>query len=167
MTRALTVRQRTAPPIDRWSARRLKSGGGYDTTSPRTLAPGLDTELTRYPGTVFDSQIVRDRGPYFAAPRYTPPAVSWISWTAAGPLRPELNMRNTTWREMVGNSASRFPFIEGSPTGGMHTMGPAGVARTVQRYVTTPQMTSARIDRLSPALYASQTYSQTTRLQGR
>ena len=85
---ALTQRQRTAPPIDRWSARRGESAGGYDQTSPRTLAPGLDTELARYPGTVNDGQIMRDRGPFYMAPRYLPPPVTWISWTAAGPTRP-------------------------------------------------------------------------------
>lgn len=162
---SLSQRQRTAPPIDRWSARRGESAGGYDTTSPRTLAPGLDTELTRYPGTSFDSQIVRDRGPFYARPRYVPPPVTWISWTAAGPCRPELGMRNTTWRNLVGNSRSRYPVVD-SPTTGMHTMITPGVARTVPRYVSTPQMRGARINRLLPGQYSGQTYSQTTQLQG-
>jgi len=161
----LTERQRTAPPIDRWSARRGESGGGYDTTSPRTLAPGIDNQLHRYPGTVFDGQIMRDRGPFYMQPRYTPPADGWVNWTEAGPTRPELHMRNATLRTMVGNSNSRYPTIS-SPTGGMHTMITPGVARTVQRYVTAPQMTGARINRLAPGQYSGQTYSQTTRIQG-
>lgn len=169
MNAGLSARQRTVPPIDRWSARGhgQESGGGYDMTSPRTLAPGLDSELARYPGTVFDSEVLRDRGPFYEVPRYTPPADNWVNWTKAGPTRPELHMRCVTLRDMVGNSASRFPYVAGSPTGGMHTMGTAGVARTVDRYVTTPQMVGARTDRLAPAVYASQTYSQTTRVQGR
>lgn len=163
---AMTRRQRCAPPMDRWTARRGESAGGYDQTSPRTLAVGLDDERTRYPGTVFDGLIQRDRGPFYMSPRYIPPPVTWISWTAAGPTRPELHMRNASLREMVGNTRSRFP-VTNSPTTGMHTMGPAGVARTVDRYVTTPQMTGARIDRLAPGQYSGQTYSQTTQVQGR
>lgn len=167
MDAALTQRQRTAPPIDRWSARRKESGGGYDVASPRTLAVGLETEDARYPGTVFDTQIQRDRGPYYSAPRFIPPPVTWISWTAAGPTRPELGMRNATLREMVGNTRSRFPVVPDAPTKGMHTMTPSGVSRTVPRFVTTPQMVPARIDRLAPGQYSGQTYSQTTRVQGR
>jgi len=163
---ALTHRQRDEPPADRWHARRLESGGGYDQTSPRTLAVGLETELARYPGDAFDQRIVRDRGPYYQHARFIPPPVTWISWTEAGPRRPELHMRCASLRTMVGNSESRYPVID-SPTSGMHTMGPSGVARTVQRYVTTPQMVGARQFRLSPGQYSGQTYSQTTQIQGR
>ncbi len=162
----LSQLQRQAPPADRWHARRLESAGGYDVAVPRTLAVGIDDERARYPGTVFDTEIMRDRGPYYQQARFIPPPVTWISWTAAGPIRPELNMRNVTLRTMVGNDTSRFPVIN-SPTTGMHTMGPSGVARTVPRYVETPQMTAARQFRLSPGQYSGQTYSQTTRLQGR
>lgn len=164
MTRP-TVRQRTAPPIDRRHARRGEAAGGYDTTNPRTLAPGLETELARYPGTVFDGRITRDRGPYYDHDTYIPAGQSWVSWTAAGPTRPELHMRNATLRQLVGNSRSRYPVIN-SPSTGMHTMGVAGVARTGQRYVKTPQMMPGRQDRLAAGQYAGQTYSQTTRVQG-
>lgn len=161
----LTRRQRTAPPMDRWSARRGDSGGGYDVASPRTLAPGIDNDLPRYPATVFDGGIVRDRRPYYQAPTYLPPPVTWINWTAAGPPRPELHMRNASLRMMAGNTASRYPVVD-SPTTGMHTMGPTGVQRTAPRYVQTPQMVPGRYDRLRPGQYAGQTYSQTTRIQG-
>lgn len=147
--------------------RRGEAAGGYDTTSPRTLAPGIDNELARYPGTAFDQRVRRDRGPFYQRPTYLPPPQTWVNWTAAGPPRPELHMRNATLRTMVGTSASRFPTVAGSPTGGMHTMTPSGVSRTVPRYVSTPQMTAARQMRLSPGQYSGQTYSQTTRLQGR
>lgn len=153
--------------MDRWAARRGPSAGGVDQASPRTLAPGLDTELTRYPGTVNDTLIIRDRGPWYASPRYVPPPVTWVNWTAAGPTRPELHVRNVSLRTMVGNTASRFPYLPSSPTGGMHTMVTPGVARTVARFVRTPQMVPGRPDRLSPGQYTGQTYSQTTRLQGR
>jgi len=160
-------RQRSAPPIDRRTPRRGDAAGGYDVVEgPRTLAPGLDTELARYPGTVFDTKVIRDRGPFYAQPTYGPPGVSWTSWTAAGPTRPELHMRNATWRNMVGNSMSRYPVVD-SPSTGMHTMGPAGTQRTAERYVTTPQMVAERQYRLSPGQYSGQTYSQTTKVQGR
>jgi hypothetical protein len=164
-TRYLTARQRTGPPSDRTSPRRLESAGGIDVADPRTLAPGIEDTLSRYPGTVYDGALVRDRGPYFQRPVYIPPPVTWVNWTAAGPLRPELHARNATWRNLVGNSRSRFPVVD-SPTTGMHTMGQPGTARTLSRYVAVPQMVPARPDRLSPAVYAGQTYSQTTRLQG-
>lgn len=165
-SRYLTDRQREEPPVDRRSFRRLQSGGGYEEPDPRTLAVGIEDEKARYPGTVFDTEIVRDRGPYFQHPRVPRPGDGWVNWTAAGPLRPELHQRSVSFRTMVGNSASRYPVVA-TPTTGMHTMGPAGVARTVERYVTTPQMTAARPFRLSPGQYNGQTYSQTTRLQGR
>lgn len=162
----MTRRQRATPPADRWSARRLEAGGGIETADPKTLAAGLGTELARYPGDAFDGQVQRDRGPFMAQPHYTPAAQAWVNWTEAGPLRPELHMRNVTLRTLVGNTRSRFPYVQGTPTGGMHTMGPAGVERTLPRYVQTPQMTYARVNRLSPGQYAGQTYSQTTALQG-
>lgn len=158
-------RQRLAPPIDRATARRGESGGGYEYADPQTLAPGIESELARYPGTAFDGQIVRDRGPWFSRPRYTPPGNGWVNWTQAGPLRAELNMRNATWRNLAGNSRSRYPVIN-TPTTGMHTSTPSGVSRTVGRYQVTPQMTAARQFRLQPGQYFGQTYSQTTRLQG-
>lgn len=162
----MTRRQRTAPPIDRWAARRGDAAGGYETANPRTLAVGIEDEKARYPGTVNDGGIIRDRTPWFKASRPMPPGVSWVSWTAAGPVQPSLHMRNATYRDWQGNSSSRFPAVQ-SPTGGMHTMTPAGQARTVARYVTTPQMQAARINRLSPGQYSGQTYSQTTVSQGR
>lgn len=165
MNPALTSRQRTAPPMDRWHARRLESGGGYEFPDPKTLAVGIEDERARYPGTVYDDEILRDRGPFFQRPRFIPPADNWVSWTKAGPARPELHMRNATLRDMVGNSASRYPVVD-TPSTGMHTMGPAGVARTFPRFQQTPQMTGTRQFRLLPGQYSGQTYSQTTQVQG-
>lgn len=159
-------RQRTAPPIDRTTARRGESGGGYDLVEgPRTIATGIVDTYARYPGTAFDGRILRDRAPFYEHPTYSSPGDGWVNWTQAGPARPELHMRNTTWRNLVGNSRSRYPVVD-SPSTGMHTMGPAGVARTADRYVSTPQMVAARPFRLAPGQYAGQTYSQTTQVQG-
>lgn len=145
----------------------MESAGGYDTTHPLTLAPGLETELPRYPGTVFDGQVIRDRMPWYSVSVRSPVGDSWVDWTAAGPPRAELHMRTTEWREESGASRSRYPYIPGSPTGGMHTMTKSGVDRTLPRYVETPQMTGARINRLSSSRYSGQSYSQGTAVQGR
>jgi hypothetical protein len=167
---AIERRQRATPPIDRRSPRRGLAPGGYDKPDPRTIAPGIETELPRYPGTTNDAEIVRDKVPWYSIS--DPPTVgdSWVNWTAAGPPRAELHMRNVTWRNMVGNSRSRFPYMPLSPTGGMHTMipsGPASSRQTPQRFQSgNPQMMPARQDRLASARYAGQSYSQTTRMQG-
>lgn len=166
MSDFLSRRQRQAPPMDLTDARRRTSGGGRDeVTGPRTLAPGMDDERSRYPGNFFDTRILYDRGPYYQRPRFTPAGQSWVNWTAAGPSRPELHMRAVTLRQMVGNSTARFPVVA-TPTTGMHTMYSPATARTQPRYVQTPQMVGTRQMRLSPSRYANQTYSQTTKLQG-
>lgn len=164
----LTARQRAAVPYNRQSARRGLAAGGYDRADPMTLAPGLESETTRYPGTVFDQGITRDRGAFFAQPRYMPPAQSWVNWTEAGPLRPELHGRNASLRTMQGNTDSRYPTVN-SPTGGLHTMvpsGPAGSDQTPGRYRAVPQMRYARTDRLASGQYRGQSFSQTTAVQG-
>lgn len=164
----LTDRQRAAPPINRTSARRGIAPGGIDRADPRTLAPGLESEVARYPGTVFDGGIVRDRGAYYQQPRYMPPPQSWVNWTEAGPTRPELHGRNASLRTMQGNTESRYPTVN-SPTGGLHTMipsGPGGSEQTPGRYASVQQMRYARTDRLQPGQYRGQSYSQGTALQG-
>lgn len=167
----LTTRQRTAPPIDRRSARRGLAAGGQDTISGnRTLTPGVETEQARYPGTVNDSAIMRDRRPWYPSDPYIPPPVTWVNWTEAGPIRPELHMRTVDWRTMVGNTESRFPLNPDSPTGGRHTMIPSGPASNItqRRYVDSglSQMVPGRPNRLAHARYTGQSYSQTTVPQG-
>lgn len=168
----LTARQRSAPPINRHAARRGLAAGGYDRAAPATLAPGLETELTRYPGTANDAGVTRDRRPFYSTTAdYVPPPLTWVNWTLAGPARAELHMRTVDLRSMVGNSTGRYPYVPGAPTGGRHTMtpaGPGGSAQTRDRYVGAglPQMRAARPDRLAPARYTGQSYSQTTAVQG-
>lgn len=155
------IGQRQPIPVDRRTPRRGVGRGGYDTAHPMTLAPGFDDTNARYPGTLGDTRVFRDRGPYYQRPTYIPPGDGWKNWTADGPARPELHMRNVTFRIMAGNSASRYPLVN-TPTGGLHTNTEAGVKRTVRRYVTAQQMVGARVNRLALGQYAGQTYSQTT-----
>lgn len=163
----LSQRQRAAPPIDRYHLRRGLSGGGYDTTHPMTLAPGMENDLARYPGTVHDGGVLRERRPYYHAETRSAVGDGWVNWTAAGPPRAELHMRTTEYR--VEQGGTRYPFIPSSPTGGRHTMVPNATAYTMPRYVDgqIPQMSGARINRLSAARYAGQSYSQSTAVQGR
>jgi hypothetical protein len=164
---ALTSRQRTPPPIDRWHARRGPAAGGYDFAPGRTLARGYEDELAREDAGYNDRLLMRDRWPWYHREERSGVGNGWVDWSAAGPPRPELHMRNATWRPEAGSSSSRFPYVPGSPTGGMHTMHRPGVARTMPRYVTTPQMRGVRTDRLTASRSGSRTYSQTTRMQGR
>lgn len=164
---ALSQRQRAAPPIDRWHARRMTAGGGYDTTHPMTLAPGMENDQARYPGTTQDVAVQRDKSPFYHAETRGNVGDGWVNWTAAGPPRAELHMRTTTYRAEQGGS--RFPFIPGSPTGGRHTMVPSATQYTTPRFVDSglPQMQGARINRLAAARYSGQSFSQTTAVQGR
>ena len=122
--------------------------------------------VTRTLGTAFDRLIMRDRHPTYYRGTYIPPGDNWVSWTAAGPARPALHMRQATYRPWAGSSSSRFPYIPTSPTGGLHTDTGHSKPRTERRYAATPQQQAARINRLSPSRYHGQTYSQQTAVQG-
>lgn len=164
---ALSQRQRAAPPIDRWHARRGLSAGGYDRSNPMTLAPGMENDQARYPGTTQDGALLRDKSAFYHVGQKGNVGDGWVNWTAAGPVRAELHARTYTWRDEQGGS--RYPFIPGSPTGGRHTMVPSATTYTTPRYVDSglPQMQGARVNRLAAARYSGQSYSQSTAVQGR
>jgi hypothetical protein len=187
----MTERQREPVPFDRRPVRRRNSTGGRPVLGARqTLAPGLDTEAARYPGTVNDTRIARQQMPWYPMDTYTPAGNSWVNWTLAGPCRPELHMRDATYRLMEGNSATRqllypapgpavtVPGYRSLPDGriiqptttvrvGLHTDPKRAARVTVERYTNrNPRMTTARQDRLRSGQYTGQSYSQTTRIQG-
>lgn len=183
--------QREAVPFDRRPVRRRNSGGGEPRQLlRRTLAAGMDSESARFPGTVNDNLIRRQQQAWYPMDTYTPAGNSWVSWTDAGPCRPELHMRDASYRLMQGNSRTRQLLNPGpgltvtapgyrstqdgriiQPTTqvrvGLHT-DPKRTARiTVERYTNkNPRMTTARQDRLRSGQYTGQSYSQTTRVQG-
>ena len=184
-------RQREPVPFNRRGARRRNGlGGAVAELTRRTLVAGMDGEATRFPGTANDSQITRQQMPWFPSVHYTPPGDSWVNWTAAGPIRPELHMRDATYRLMQGNSSTRnlmnpgpgeletAPGYRSMPDGrivqpthavrvGLHTDPKRAALVTVQRYTNkNPRMTTARQDRLRSSQYTGQSYSQTTRVQG-
>lgn len=184
-------RQREPVPFDKRPVRRRNSTGGETPEFiRRTLAAGMDSESARYPGTVNDTGIRRQQMPWYANAFYTPAGNSWVNWTAAGPIRPELHMRDATYRLMEGNSATRnlqnpgpgervtAPGYRSTQDGriiqptttirvGLHTDPKRSARITVERYTNrNPRMTTARQDRLRSGQYTGQSYSQTTRVQG-
>ncbi len=183
--------QREPVPFNHRPPRRRNSTGGETPELlRRTLVAGMDGESTRYPGTVNDTKISRQQQPWFSSAAYTPPGLSWVNWTAAGPPRPELHMRDATYRLMQGNSSTRnlmypgpgeavtAPGYRSMPDGrivqptttirsGLHTDPKRAARITVERYTNrNPRMTTARQDRLRSGQYTGQSYSQTTRVQG-
>lgn len=168
---AVQQRQRAAPPFNRERPRRTPQGAGGPAARGKLLTANaqIENEVARFPGTTNDQLVAHDRNPWYDRDSYVPPGVSWISWTAAGPVRPSLHMRQATNSMYQGNSASRFPTAN-TPTGGLHSAspsGPSGTPMTAPRFVNTPQMRAARIDRLTTGQYAGQSFSGTTAMQGR
>jgi hypothetical protein len=184
-------RQREPVPFDKRPVRRRNSTGGQTPElTRRTLVAGMDGESTRHPGTVNDTLIRRQQQPWYPSTTYTPAGDSWVNWTAAGPIRPELHMRDATYRLMQGNSSTRnlqYPgpgervtapgylstqdgrIIQPTTTirAGLHTDPKRAARITVERYTNkNPRMTTARQDRLRSGQYTGQSYSQTTRVQG-
>jgi hypothetical protein len=162
-----SARQRAPVPFNR-GPRRLDSAYSCPDLLPRTVrAPGIEDQHARYPGDEFDTAIRRDRIPWIPRPSYIFPADGWVNWTACGPIRPTLHMRCATIREMQGNSNTRQDQDPTNLQRGLHTNPPDAVARTMPRYVSgNPQMQPGRQDRLSPAQYNGQSFSQTTVNQG-
>jgi len=187
----LSQRQRTPPPFNSRPVRRRNSrGGDVPVLVRRTLVDGMDGEATRFSGTTNDTEIHRQQMPWFPSDNYVAAGQSWVNWTAAGPCRPELHMRDATYRLMQGNSRTRnlqnpggdttevAPGYRSLPDGriiqpthrvsvGLHTDPKRSALITVQRYTNkNPKMTTARQDRLRSGQYTGQSYSQTTRIQG-
>lgn len=183
--------QRDPVPFNKRPIRRRNSTGGEPKLGlRRTLVAGMDGESTRYPGTVNDRGIVRQQQPWYPMDTYTPAGNSWVNWTMAGPCRPELHMRDASYRLMEGNSrttqllnptpglAVTAPGYRSMPDGriiqptttirvGLHTDPKRAARITVERYTNkNPRMTTARQDRLRSGQYTGQSYSQTTRVQG-
>lgn len=165
----MAERQREEPQIDRYTPRRRNSWGGPPPAPrPRTLAPGLDTELARYPGTLNDVGIAYHRLPTYefettTSGRSNP---SWVDWTSAGPIRAELRMVNSSLRRQSGTSNTRSMVDPNNWQRGLHTNPTPGVVVTAGRYQETQQMIPARQYRLRSGQYTGQSFSETTKIQG-
>jgi hypothetical protein len=93
-------------------------------------------------------------------------------WTHAGPARPTLWFeRGQTLSPRSGVSRSRFFQNPAAPGTGLHTQvdnDASGAFGSAGRYLNAdvPQMRARRQNRLSPAVYTGQSFSQTTTVQG-
>lgn len=158
-----------SPPFNRVPPRiRDSRGGSAPILFRRTLAPGMDNEATRFPGTANDTTIQRDKGPWLPTDNLLGAASGWVDWTAAGPPRPELHQRNVTLRIMQGTSRTRALQNPLDRWQGLHSMPVPGAVGPHQRFINpeNPRMRKPRQDRLLSGQYTGQSYSATTRIQG-
>jgi hypothetical protein len=158
-----------SPPFNSTPPRiRDARGGPAPILFRRTLARGMDDEQTRFPGTVNDTTIQRDKGPWAPVDNLRGAASGWYDWTAAGPPRPEIHQRNVTMRIMQGNSRARALQNPRDPWQGLHSMPVPGAVGPYQRFLNpaNPRMRKVRVDRISNGQYVGQSYSATTRTQG-
>lgn len=152
-------------------ARRGNSLGGAVAALPRRTvgaqAAAADDD-PRYPGNHADGAIRRDRIAWYPTDRMSGVGSGTVSWSAAGPPRPELHMRNVTVRRMAGTSQTRALTDPRDRSIGLHTKTPVRPMGNLTRYADGrgATMRPGRTDRLSPAVYTGQSYSQTTLMQG-
>lgn len=157
-------------PWNRAGQRRGNAPGGAVRPHERFTAGGQAAEVdqdARYPGNVNDGTIRRDRTAWFPSDARRGVGTGTVDWTAAGPPRPELHVRNVTVRTMAGTSRSRALASPIDPTIGLHSATVLTPRGNIERYKAgASAMRGTRTDRLSPARYSGQSYSQTTLVQG-
>jgi hypothetical protein len=118
-----------------------------------------------------DALIRRDGLPQYLVQNYVAAGVQVNNWTAAGPARPTLwTARGQTLTPRSGGKV-RWLQNPAAPGTGLHTAvnnDASGAVGSIGRYQDpkVPQMRARRQNRLSPALYSGQSYSQTTKIQG-
>lgn len=164
--------QAETPPIDR----RLKRiGTGVqdvpDPMRPYTAQSMVDQRL-RSSDSSNDALIRRDGLPQWLVQNYVAAGVQVNNWTAAGPARPTLwTARGQTLTPRSGGKV-RWLQNPAAPGTGLHTEvnnDASGAIGTQARYLTPAsgvRQRGRRQNRLSPALYSGQSFSQTTKVQG-
>jgi len=129
--------------------------------------------LTRERANPNEESIQHERFPFYDQDYIGSHHDTLVNWTDCGPIRPSLHMRQETINRQVGTSNTRnqdpWPIttygIQDSGHG-MHTT-PEGYKQATNRnFRARQQQQPARINRLSPAVYTGQSYSQTTVVQG-
>lgn len=142
---------------------------------PRWSAP---VTLTREQANANESTIVHERMPFHDVDYMTSNHDSLVNWTDSGPIRQSLHMRQMTINRQVGTDATRNfdpnPIVTygtqdgttGGQVHGMHTNPQTYKLTGLRNFRDRQQQQPARINRLSPAVYTGQSYSQTTAIQG-
>lgn len=144
--------------------------------------PGVGRYITRFDDPVTltregcngnDVGIQRDRTPWYDRDYSTSNHDALVNWVDCGPIRPSLHMRQQTVTRQQGTSATRNfdPHPIGSygtqdQSHGMHTNPPLWKTASLKNFRDRQQQQPARVNRLSPAVYTGQSYSQTTVVQG-
>lgn len=134
--------------------------------------------LTREQANANEQTIGHERFPWYHLGYIGSHHDTLTNWTDSGPVRPALHMRQVTINRQVGTSQTRafdpFPIrtygtqdgtLDGR-THGMHTTPEPAKKSTLKNFRARQQQTPARVNRLSPAVYTGQSYSQTTAVQG-
>lgn len=129
--------------------------------------------LTREQANPNEQTIQHERFPWYDRDYMTSHHDTLVNWTDCGPIRPALHMRQETVNRQVGTSATRnFDPHPISSFGiqdqghGMHTNPPLTKIATNRNFRDRQQQQPARVNRLSPAVYTGQSFSQTTVIQG-
>jgi len=166
----MELQRRPAPGYPQRPGRLGNAPGGSVLMRPGRSVGGQERawqDDPRYNGAVLDNRIWRDRTPWYPSKARSGVGTAEVDWTAAGPYRPELHSRNQTFRIMAGTSQTRAFANPQDPRQGLHSAGivkPSGNLGRIR--AGGPTMKHGRTDRLSPARYRGQTWSQTTQLQG-
>lgn len=161
-------------PYDEDTNRLLDSRGGPAFGGQGlTIGHGLVDGLTREGCNPNEAQVQHERTPSYHQ-TYLGSSHDWlVNWTDSGPVRPGLWMRQQTIRRLAGTDATRN--FDPHPIGtfgtqdqghGMHTNPPQPKTGVNKNFRGRTQQQPARINRLSPAVYTGQSYSQTTQIQG-
>jgi hypothetical protein len=169
--------QDVTPPFDNVTFR-VKNGVE---SPPPPMWPGVPyagvgNETERYPGGWNDGSINAEHTPATYPQKYVTAGKGYNDWTSCGPSLngPGIWMRDVVVNVRQGTDNTAFmqnPELKGtglvSQVYGVSTY--AGqVTQQIARYTdpSVPQQTRRRQNRLSPARYTGQSYSQTTRIQG-
>lgn len=149
--------------------------GGAGRFIPRWSDP---VTLTREQANRNEATIGHERSPWYDVDYATSTHDSLVHWGDCGPIRQSLHMRQVTINRQVGTSNTRAqdpsPIVMyGTQDGtgiqgphGMHTNHAQSKKATNANFRGRQQMQPARVNRLSPAVYTGQSYSQTTVVQG-
>jgi len=164
--------QGDAPTPD-FSLKRIGTGVQEDPPPMRPFTPvSLADERDRLGPPSNDALIRRDGAPQLLLANYQPAGRQVNDWTGAGPARPTVwTERGQTLSPRSGVSQSRFYQNPAAPGTGLHTAvnnDASGSIGSAGRYTDpeVPQQRGRRQNRLLPAAYSGQSYSQTTQVQG-